>query len=84
MVMNGGVMHAVEVLSHEEFAGAVSGYRYFSLEEAATVLERAAVNIELGEDGFDRQYAETIWEDSVIVKRFEQKLAASPMAFSPL
>ena len=42
VVMNGGVDHALEVLSAAELRAALAGYRYFGFEQIALLLEDAA------------------------------------------
>jgi hypothetical protein len=39
LVMNGGVEHAVECLTPEEFAATKEGYRYFELPDVAALLD---------------------------------------------
>ena len=42
LAMNGGVVHAIELLSAEERAAAFDAYRYFGLDAAADVLADVA------------------------------------------
>src|SRR3546814_13999228 len=41
MAMNGGIDHAVEVLTPLEFSAALAGFRYFGLVRIAELLERS-------------------------------------------
>jgi hypothetical protein len=93
-VMNGGVLHAVEALDREELARGADGYRYFSLDRAAALIERAAVETPLLPDmppqhaedlevSLDAEYFELIPDDSAIVDAFERMLAERPAAFAP-
>jgi hypothetical protein len=41
LVMNGGVLHAVEVMSEAQLAAAKSGYRFLGLDPVADLLARA-------------------------------------------
>ena len=49
LICNGGVHHALKVLSKEEWSSAVSGYRYFGLNALAGFLESLPGDPELGE-----------------------------------
>ncbi len=72
LAMNGGVLHAVEVLTPQELSDAQSGYRFYGLDGIASLLSRAKALIDAGQDlGFheaqlDRQYAEIIPDDGFL------------------
>jgi hypothetical protein len=90
LAMNGGVLHAVECLTPSELSDAESGYRYYGLDAAASLLSRARTileaddNLEFHERQLDRQYADIIPEDSSLVERFEKHLELNPSEYAPL
>ena len=90
LTMNGGVLHAVECLTAEHLADAEAGYRYFGLGEVASLLSRARMGFEAGDDlehhehQLDRQYAVLIPSDSSLVECFEKRLQTNPSDFGPL
>ena len=84
MVMNGGVGHAVEVLSLEEFLAALSGFRFFGFDEVALLLEGALRASEQDHELADQSYERLIPDDQVLVKRFESYYRHSPEAFAPI
>src|SRR5688500_7625383 len=83
MVMNGGVGHALEVLSPDELAAAAGGYRFFGLEGVAALLEWAAGAAEDEVDRADSTYGEIVPNDQTLVERFEAFYRISPEAFAP-
>jgi hypothetical protein len=50
LVMNGGVLHAVEILTPTELSDAESGYRFYGLDGVASLLSRARKLFETGDD----------------------------------
>ena len=80
MVMNGGVDHAFEVLSKEQYAAAVQGFRYFGLYDAAAVLERATEESDIAK--LNAEYGNAA-NDGKLAHAFRLKLMASPEAFAP-
>ena len=90
MAMNGGVLHAVELMTADELSDAQAGYRYFGLDDIALLLSRARQIFEAGDDlgsherPLDRQYAQLIPSDDSLVERFETRLKSSPADFAPL
>src|SRR5262249_40895856 len=84
LVMNGGVVHAVECLTDSELSDAESGYRFYGLDEAAALLSHARTILEAdGNLGFrerqlDQQYADLIPTDSTLVERFQKHLRLCP------
>ena len=48
MVMNGGVHHALEVLTPDELKAAIAGFRYFSLGAVADLLEEGLTDETFG------------------------------------
>src|SRR5262249_40402009 len=70
LVMNGGVLHAVDCLTASELSDAEAGYRFYGLDAVATVLFRARRIVEAGGDlrdhdqDLDALYADMIPSDS--------------------
>ncbi|HEY2412856.1 MAG TPA: hypothetical protein VGI40_11470 [Pirellulaceae bacterium] len=90
LTMNGGVLHAVECLTTSDLSNAQSGYRFFGLNAAASLLVYARAILDAGADldfherQLDQQYVSLVPCDSFIVERFEERLRSNPSAFSPL
>ena len=84
MVMNGGVGHAIEVLSRDELAAAAWGYRFFGFKNVASLLEGAADATEQELDQADVNYGELVPSDQTLVDRFEALYHTSPETFAPL
>lgn len=90
LAMNGGVLHAVELLTADEWVAAKDGFRYFGLDDVADLLAHAKNLFDVGENlgeherRLDDNYATLIPDDSWLHKRFEEQFAANPSAFAPL
>jgi hypothetical protein len=87
MVMNGGVEHAIEVLSPAEMTTASDGFRFFGLDEIACLLEEVVergLKDEQESENADLRYGEVIPDDDTIVARFHSLFVSSPASFSPL
>ena len=89
LVMNGGVLHAIECMSAQELSDAEAGYRYYGLDEVASLLLRARAVFttdDLGdhEQQLDGEYAHLIRSDDYLVERFEKRLKCCPLDFAPL
>jgi hypothetical protein len=86
--MNGGVLHAVECLDDIELAHAESGYRFYGLGSAASVLSRAKEILdqdedpELHESELDEQYNEVVPDDDFLFVLFEEHLRLNPSEYS--
>ena len=81
LIMNGGVEHALEVLSPQEVEAAVAGFRYFSLNAVGDLLK---MSLEGCPEDVDLRYGKLIPEDGIIIGRFEAIFLQSPEAFTPL
>jgi hypothetical protein len=81
LVMNGGVHHALEVLSHEEIRAAISGFRFFSLAPVGQLLDAAHT---LDEEAANRQYWAIVPDDDAIRRRFLVTFRSATDAFAPL
>lgn len=90
LVMNGGVLHAVDVLTGSELSDAEAGYRFYGLDGIASLLSRAKTIFETGNDlevhehQLDRQYADMVPSDCSLVERFENHLKSNPSEYAPL
>ena len=90
LVMNGGVLHAVECLTATELSDAESGYRFYGFNAAASLLSRARRIFETADDlgdheqKLDGQYADMIPSDSTLVDCFEKHLKSSPADYAPI
>jgi hypothetical protein len=90
LAMNGGIHHALEILSLEQVEAAASGFTYFEMAEVARLLWRLRSDPGLkswtdsGEAEADRLYAALIPDDQHIVEHFELKFRQSPEKFAPL
>jgi hypothetical protein len=84
MAMNDGIDHAMHVLSSDEYASALKGFRYFGLEQAAAVLEKAAGATQLQLEQLNAEYGAVVPSDSTLVRAFQLKLLSSPQAFAPV
>jgi len=92
--MNGGLLHSIEHHDNEELKAAISGYRFFGLDEAAEVVEWVVSEVAaLGDDEdaaealeveADNRYGEAIPTDDVLVTAFESLYSAKPQDFAPV
>ncbi len=89
-LMNGGVSHALELLSEDELNSAVAGYRFYGFPEVSDLLIRASKLLasgtatDSGEDALNSEYSRFIPADSTLVERFESHFEASPHAYAPV
>jgi hypothetical protein len=89
LVMNGGVLHAVESLDPGQLVAVQEGFRYFGLARVEAFLAEAKSTAEAGGDraareaAFDKRYAALVPDDSFLIERFESVLRRSPSAFAP-
>ena len=83
LVMNGGVVHALECLSQAEISAAIAGFDYFGLTEAAKVLKEAPDESEETEERLNQLYWAAVPNDETLAHAFRVKLLASPEAFAP-
>lgn len=87
LVMNGGVLDAVEALG-DELAAACNGYRFYGFENAASLLEGARVfsdeDQEEREENLNLTYSKAIPDDGVILNRFRAHFATHPELYSSI
>jgi hypothetical protein len=90
LVMNGGVLHAVELLSNNELADAIAGYKFFFIDAIEDLFMRAKslfdTEVDIGEyEGeLDLEYVSIIPNDSWLVARFENYYNTKPQDFEPI
>ena len=90
LAMNGGVLHAIELLDEHEFTAAKSGYQFFGFDEAANLLGRAkdlfdaGVDLDEFERMLDDEYSDYIPDDATIFQQFEQHFLAKSVDFAPV
>jgi hypothetical protein len=90
LIMNGGVLNAVELLTADELSAAQDGFRFFGLDAAAELLLRSCRLVTAGGDlsadepKLDAEYAQHIPDDSALYQVFGQRLRSCPNDFSPL
>ncbi len=88
--MNGGLLHAMELLNPAELADAKSGYRFFGFDAVAVLLSSARKlretdeDLEFHEGQLNDDYATLIPDDSSLMERFEAVHKMRPLDFSPL
>lgn len=89
LVMNGGVLHAIECLTTSKLSDAKAGYVFFGLDGIASLFTRASALFEKGDDPevhevqLDREYCELIPSDDALVERFEKHLESHPSEYAP-
>jgi hypothetical protein len=95
LVMNGGVLHALECMEPEpqKFEAAMSGYRLFGFDHVADFLTvaRSIAVVTLTDDDFDSleaklygRYRGQVPDDSTLAERFEAYHREHPHEFAPL
>jgi hypothetical protein len=84
MIMSGGLDHALDVLTPEDFASAANGFRYLQLSGVAELVEQAqsAPSDDLLEE-LDARYSALIPRDQLIGDHFEALLQQRPDDFAP-
>lgn len=89
-VMNGGISHAMKILTGEELNSAIAGYRFYGLSEVADLLLRARKRVDSDlwtssiEDTLVSEYSKLIPNDSIIVEQFESHFISNPQAYAPV
>jgi hypothetical protein len=90
VVMNGGVLHALELFGSDGLEPLEAGYRYFALEDVADLLNEAKSTpkteneLDLWEAELDRRYRKIVPSDSTLDARFKMVLLRSPSEFAPV
>jgi len=85
ITINGGLGHAVAFLSTQDFHAGIEGYRYFGLDEVASVLEAAKLcgSDESTLDLLEARYNDLVPSDDILATALETVYMASPNAFAP-
>ncbi len=83
LVMNGGVLHAIEGLEASELAAAREGFCFFGFDEVARLFEHAEKG---GDDeaAFGKAYSDALPDDGAIMERFFQHFAEHPDLYAPI
>ena len=83
-IMSGGLDHALDVLTPEDFASAAGGFRYLQLSDVADLVEQAqdAPSDDILEE-LDARYSALVPRDQVISDQFEALLQQRPDDFAP-
>ncbi len=95
LAMNGGILHAYEVLSPEELQQARDGFAWLALTDVAQFVEATAETISATnwddeeavdalEASADDGYEEVLPDEEALENAFRGRLAEQPEAFRPL
>jgi len=84
LVMNGGVCHALEVVTEAELRASCAGLRYFGFAAVADILEAARREewTEESEGRFNNAYAELV-DDGTIGESFRRHIATNRELYAP-
>jgi hypothetical protein len=82
-VMNGGISHLVEGMRAEQILSGAKGFRYFGLEDVASLLEAVARG-STGPEEANQIYGSLVPSDGTLMQQFEAFYRSSPGAFAPL
>ncbi len=92
LAMNGGVLHALECLNPQELEAAISGYRFFGLNDVGDLLIQAKSAAETSDEDaldqlegkLDSLYGDLVPSDTVLQERFKTYHLSNPKHFAPL
>jgi len=87
MIKSGGIEHALDSLTYQQYKAGVESYRYFGLSGAAIVLEQARlkrITKGIDIDQFNENYNGLVPDDATLIHAFKVKLNSSPDEFCPL
>jgi hypothetical protein len=90
LIMNGGVLNALEILEPKQLNDAIAGYEFFGLKSITLLLSKAkdildrSIDLDTQEALLDSEYASIIPDDSFLVSIFERYLRDNPSDFAPL
>jgi hypothetical protein len=95
MAMNGGLLHACDGLAADQLARAVSGYRFFGLDDVADLVSDVARQATaLDPDDLDtgerlevesnQRFHELVPDDDTVVRAFEAHHRDHPEAYAPV
>ena len=83
LIMNGGVVYALDCLGASELTDAIEGFKYFGLSEASAAISQVPDDSEETEEQLNQMYWSEVPSDEMLVHAFQVKLLASPEAFAP-
>jgi hypothetical protein len=85
LIMNGGVEHALDLLSPVETMAAIEAFKFFDMADVGDLLEQAATGRfhHEAEEG-DERYAALVSDDEILAARFRHRYVSTPGAFAPL
>jgi len=84
LIMNGGVVHALQALSQSQLAAAIAGFNYFGLTAASQLLEQPPDDTEETEELLNALYWQVVPNDETLAHAFRIKLVAFPEVFAPV
>ncbi len=90
LIMNGGVLHAIDGLEADEFENGCRGYEFFGLEGVAEQLRAAArlaaetAPMDTLEAQLDRAYWQAVPDDAALAAAFETHFELHPEAYAPM
>jgi len=87
MLMNGGIDHALDVLTDPDIQAAAEGFHYLGADNVRNLLlhaHRQTATDDDFEDQFDDAYTQLIPSDERLADLFHDQLAAAPQDFAPI
>lgn len=82
LAMNGGVLHALRVLTDQQRIAAIEGYKYFGFHKVADLLSKPFADTDEDEERLDAAYSKEIPIDEVLFNAFCARLATDSQAFA--
>ncbi|CBJ41352.1 hypothetical protein [Ralstonia solanacearum] len=82
LAMNGGVLHALQVLTDQQRVAAMVGFRYFGFYKVADLLSEPFSDTDEDEERLEDTYSQEIPLDEVLFNAFCAKLATDSQAFA--
>ena len=88
LIMNGGLHHALDVLTDEELAAALAGFKYFEIEAVLEIIEKVLADpslrewSDINERTVNELYFSVSADDELLVEAFDKRYAISPDDFT--
>ena len=88
LIMNGGIHHALDMLSAEEIDAAIAGFEYFDVQPALSAINAVLTNPSLREwtDANEVEanalYYTHVPDDELLVTAFDRRYLESPEDFA--
>lgn len=79
-IQNGGVGHAFD-LAPDQLAEGLAGYRYFGLDELASIIKPHSGEEEAD---YNRRYYQFTGRDNLIIAKFQEMFSKHPERFAPV